>query len=115
MDLRSRWTNSLCFFISWATIYDPQQSIRIFFFSTWATIYELDQPISYVFRLNELRSTTQNNQFAIFKQWLSYDLRPRSSTVLCFVSGWATIYDTDQPIRNAFSLAEHDQPIARPL
>ena len=66
------------------------------------TIYNPDQPIRNIFQVVELRSTTQINQFAMFLKWLTYDLRPRSVTYLCFISGWAMIYDPDQPIRNVF-------------
>ena len=90
-DLRPRSTLFLCLVSHWATIYDPVQ------------------PIHNVFKVAEQRSlqprstnsqyfwfcwaTIQIDQFSVFCQWLSYDLRPRSSHFLCFVSGWAKIYD----------------------
>ena len=85
-DLRTRSANSLCFFSCWATIYNPDQPNSIL--SGWATIYDPDQPIYYVFWEVELQSTTQINLFAIFLQWLGYDLRLRSTNFLWFVSRW---------------------------
>ena len=42
----------------------------------------------------------------MFFKWLSYDLRHRSANSECFSSGWDTIYDPDQPIRNVFEVVE---------
>ena len=95
------------FFIGRATIYDLDQPICNVFFIGRATIYHQDKPICNVFSLARLRSTTQINQFSMCCQWwLNYDLWPRSTNFLCVLSGWATIYDPDQPIRYVFSLAE---------
>ena len=87
-DLRPTSTNSQCFFSGLAKIYDP------------------NQPFVYVFSVTELQSTTQINHFSMFFQWLSYNLRPGSTNTSCFLSGWTTIYDPDQPIRHVFSVAE---------
>ena len=115
-DLRLRSTNSLCFFSGWDRMYDqlascferlsyylrPRLTNSLCFQSGWVTIYDQDQPIRYGLSVAELRSTTQINQFAMFLQWLSYNLLPRSTILQCFFSGWATIYDPDQPICNVF-------------
>ena len=42
----------------------------------------------------------------MFLQWLSYDLRPRSTIRNVFLSGRATIYDLDQPIFDVLTVAE---------
>ena len=52
----------------------------------------------------DLRPRSANSQ--CFFYWLSYDLRPRSTNSQCFSRGWATIYETDQPIYNVLSLVE---------
>ena len=96
----------------WVAIYDHDQPIRYVFWvvelrsrstkslyvsSCWATIYDPCQP------------------FSMSLEWSSYDLRCRSNNIicvrvvklrsttsstntLCALSGWATIYATDQPI-----------------
>ena len=87
-DIRHRSTNSQCFFSGWATIYDKYKTNRN------------------VILVVELRSTTQINHFSMFVQWLSYDVRHRSVTFVCFLSGWPSIYDPDQPICNVFSVVE---------